>query len=69
MGRRGVNFLGDGREWILPGFLYVDELVLCGGLEEDLRGIVGQFAEVCRRRGMRVNACKSKVMVLMERRD
>ena len=24
----------------------------------------GRFAEVCRRRGLKVNACKSKVMVL-----
>ena len=26
--------------------------------------MVGQFAEVCRRRGMKVNAGKSKMMVL-----
>ena len=32
--------------------------------EEDLREMVGQFAEVCRRRGLKVTACKSKVMVL-----
>ena len=30
MGRRGVRFVEDGREWRLPGFLYADELVLCG---------------------------------------
>ena len=30
MGRRGVSFLEDGREWILPGLLYADNLVLCG---------------------------------------
>ena len=28
--------------------------------EEDLRVMVGCFAEVCRRRGLRVNAGKSK---------
>ena len=42
----------------MPGLLYADDLVLCDESEEDLRVIVGQFAEVCRRRG------KSKVMVL-----
>ena len=44
--------------------LYADALVQCGKLEEDLRVMVGQFAEVCRRRGLKVNASKSKVMVL-----
>ena len=60
----GVSFLEDGREWILLGLLYADNLVLCGESEEDLRVIVGQFAEVCRSRGLKVNAGKSKGMVL-----
>ena len=50
-------------EWRLPGLLYADDLVLCGESEEDLRVMVGQFAEVCRRRGLKVNAGKNKVMV------
>ena len=50
MGRRGVKFLEDGKEWKLPGLLYADVLVLCGESEEDLRVMVGRFAEVCRRR-------------------
>ena len=55
----------DGREWRLLGLLFADDLVLCGGeSEEDLRVMVGQFAEVYRRRGLKVNAGKSKVMVL-----
>ena len=36
----------DGREWRLP-----DDLALCGELEEDLRVMVGWFAEICRGRG------------------
>ena len=43
----------DGREWKLPG-----------DLEEDLMAMVGCFVEVCRRRGLKVNANKSKKMVL-----
>ena len=39
-------------------------MVLCGELEEDLRVMVGRFAEVCRRRRLKVNTSKSKVMVL-----
>ena len=57
MGRRGVTFLEDERE---SG----DDLVLCGELEEDLGVMMGWFAEVCRRRGLKVNAGKSKVMLL-----
>ena len=64
MGRRGASFLEDGREWRWPDLLYADDLVLCGELEKDLRVMVEQFTEVCRRRGLKVNAGKSKVMVL-----
>ena len=56
MVRRGVNFLEGGREWRLPGLLYAYDLVLCGGSEEELRVMVGWFAEVCRRRGLKINA-------------
>ena len=59
-----MNFLEDGREWRLPGLLYADDLVLCGESEENLRVIAGRFVEVCRRRGLKVNAGKSNVMVL-----
>ena len=48
----------------MPGLLYVDDLVLCGESEEGLRAMVGRFVEVCRRRGLKHNAGKSKVMVL-----
>ena len=47
----------------MPGLLYADDLVLCIESEEDLRAMVGRFVEVCRR-GLKVNAGKSKVMVL-----
>ena len=48
----------------MPGLLYADDLVLCGALGEDLRAVVGRFAEVCRRRSLKVNAGKSKVVIL-----
>ena len=48
----------------MPGLLYADDLVLCGESEEDLKVMVGCFVEMSRRRGLRVNADKSKVMVL-----
>ena len=42
--KRGVRFMGDGREWIFPGLLYAGDLVLCGESEEDLRAMLGRFA-------------------------
>ena len=64
MGRRGVRFEEEGRELRFPGLLDADDLVFCGESEEDLRAMVGRFVEVCRRRGLKVNAGKSKVMSL-----
>ena len=54
----------DGREWRLSGLLYADDLVLFGDSEEDLRVMVRRFVEVCRRRGLKANTGKNKVMVL-----
>ena len=64
MEKRGYSFLENGSEWRLSGLLYADDLVLCVEPEEDLRAMVGRFAEVCKRRGLKINAVKSKVMVL-----
>ena len=55
----------EGREWRLPGLLYVDDLVLCGESEEDLKAMIARFVQVCRR-VLKVTADKSKVMVLVE---
>ena len=41
MGRKGVRFLEEGREWRLPGLFYADDLVLRDELEEDLRFLRG----------------------------
>ena len=30
MGKRGVRFLEEGREWRVPVLLYADDMVLCG---------------------------------------
>ena len=62
--RRGVRFLDDGKEWTLPGLLHADDLALCGESEEDLWAMLGWFVEVSWMRGLKINAGKSKVMVL-----
>ena len=64
MGKRGVRFMEEEREWRLPDLLYADDLVLCGESEEELRGMVGRFVEVCIRRRLKFNAGKSKVMIM-----
>ena len=48
----------------MPGPLYADDLVLCGELEEYLRAIVGRFIEVRKKRDLKVNAGKNKVILL-----
>ena len=53
----------------MTSLFYADDLVLCGESEEDLRAMVGCFIEVCRRRGLKVNAGKSNVMLLVGRKD
>ena len=58
-----MRFLEEGRQWRLPVLLYVNDFVLCGEPEEDLKVMVGHFVEVCRRRGLKLNADKSKVML------
>ena len=45
--------------------MYADDLALCFESDEDLRAMVEQFVEVCKRKGLKVNEGKSKVMVLM----
>ena len=44
--------------------MYADDLVVYSESEEDLRVTVGLLLKVCRRRGLKVNADKSNVMVL-----
>ena len=48
----------------MPGLLYADDLVLYGVSEEDLRATVRRFINGCKRRGLKVNVGKSKVMLL-----
>ena len=62
MGRRGSE--NPGGEERMEIIFHADDLVLYGESEKDLRAMVGRFVEVCRRRGLKVNAGKSKVMVL-----
>ena len=50
----------------MPGLSYADDLVLHGKSKQELTVKEGHFVEVCRRRGLKVNVDKSKLMVLGE---
>ena len=58
MGKRGMRFLEEGGEWRLPVLLYADDLVLCGGSEEDLRSMLERFVEVCVYEKRTKNQCR-----------
>ena len=53
----------------MRGLLYADDLVLCGASEEVLKVMFGCFVGVYKRRGLKVNADKSKVRVLGGRKE
>ena len=59
-----MRILEDGKKGRLHGLLYADSLVLCGELEEYLRALVRRVVEKRRRRGLKVNSGKRKVVVL-----
>ena len=61
-GRMRGRFLENGREWRLPNLLHANNLVLCGKSKQDLKVMVERFVEVCRRRDLKINADKNKVM-------
>ena len=42
----------------MPGLLYADDKVICDESEEALRVMIGRFAEVCRRKGLKIDAGK-----------
>ena len=48
----------------MPDLLNADDLDLCDELEEDPTVMLERFVEICRRRGLKINAGKSKIMVL-----
>ena len=68
MRMEGVRMTENGGEWRVPCLLYADDLVLCGESEVSLSRLVEGFGRICRRRGLKVNVDKSKVMVIGKER-
>ena len=57
-GKEGSE-IPEGWERRLPGLLYADDLALRDELEEDLRVMVGWFAKVWRRGGLKFNGVRA----------
>ena len=63
-GKEGSKIPGGEERMEIICLLYADDFVMCGESDEDLRVMVERFEEMCRRRGLKVNASKSRMMVL-----
>ncbi len=58
----------NGMGWSVTACQFADDTLLLAESERELQRVVDQIHNVCKRRKLRVNAGKSKVMVF-ERRD
>ena len=62
--------LGEGGErWRINHIMFADDVVLMGDSDKELQEMVSKFEEMCRRRKLRVNVNKSKVMRMGKRRS
>ncbi len=72
MKRKGVNIGAklrlNGEDRFIVTCLFADDTVLLAESKGDLQRVVNEFYSVCKRRKLKVNAGKSKVMVF-ERRE
>ena len=60
---RGAQMVGDGEEkWEVSQLLFADDTVLDPDSKKKLERLVEEFCRVCRRRKLKVNVAKSKVM-------
>ena len=58
----------NGEGWAVVACLFADDTVLLAESERELQRVVDEFYNVCRRRKLKVNVGKSKVMVF-ERKE
>ena len=55
--------MGDGKEkWAVSQLLFADDTVLVGDSKKNLERLMEEIGWVCRRRKLKVNVVKSKVM-------
>ncbi len=59
----------EGRKWVLNSILFVDDTGFIAENESDLQNLVSVFDNVCKKRKLKVNVNKSKVMVCKRSRS
>ncbi len=59
----------EGRKWVLNSILFADDTVLIAENERDIQNLVSVFDSVCKRRKLKVNVNKSKMMVCKQSRS
>ena len=63
VGGRGLKLIDrDGNDWEMNQLLFADDTVVMADSEEKLCQLVSEFGRVCKKRKLRVNVGKSKVM-------
>ena len=62
-GNVGVELCTNGDKWVVNTILFADDTVLIAKSENELQKLVGVFDNVCKKRKLKVNVNKSKVMV------
>ncbi len=67
-GDKGTKLRLNGEDWAAVTCFFADDTMLLVESEEDVQTVVTEFYNVCKRRKLKVNAGKSKVMVF-ERRE
>ncbi len=69
VGNAGAKLRLNGEDWSVVTCLFVDDTVLLAESEGDLQRVVNEFYSVYKRRKLKVNAGKSKVMVFEKREE
>ncbi len=69
VGEAEVRLYDEGRKWVLNSILFADDTVLIAESERNLQNLVTVFDSVCKRRKLKVNVNKSKVMICEQGRS
>ena len=68
VGKVGAKMELEGENWWMVTSLFADDTVLFAESERELQKVVSEFHNVCKRRKLKVNINKSKVMVFERRK-
>ncbi len=68
VGEVGVKMYAEGRKWVMNSILFIDDTMFIAENESDLQNLVSVFDSVCKRRKLKVNVNKRKVVVCEWRR-